>query len=205
MTSRFMPQGYVKLEEAIEQILKSEGTRSDAEHPEKNPQHPLWQTLYAGQLSCFLLSGDGHLRELPTHIWGDWEFQSRASRLFPPVDFGGDIGWVTGRPLLRVRDFTAFLQRDAADRITPTVDLPDPLPPYVAFMLRAVRDLELQAGKRVSKAKIRHYLEENCPKDLPLSKERIRYMAIFLGDPKFEKGGNFPSRPRESVEPAKPK
>ena len=66
------------------------------------------------------------------------------------------------------------------------------IPPYVAFMLRAVREMGLQPGTRIQKETIEGWLRENWPDELgDLTKRKVESMATFLRHPKDERGGYF--------------
>ncbi len=66
------------------------------------------------------------------------------------------------------------------------------IPPYVAFMLRAVREMGLQPGTRIQKETIECWLRENWPDDLGgLSKRKVESMATFLRHPADQRGGYF--------------
>jgi hypothetical protein len=69
---------------------------------------------------------------------------------------------------------------------------PEDTPPYLAFMLRAAREMGLGAGTRTPKKTIEVWLQENWPDQLgELSERKIKNMATSLRHPKDERGGYF--------------
>lgn len=64
--------------------------------------------------------------------------------------------------------------------------------PFIKFMLRAARELELDASQRVPKKTVMHWLDENWPSNLEeKSDTKVKYMATFLRWPVHGSGGNF--------------
>ena len=69
---------------------------------------------------------------------------------------------------------------------------PEDTPPYLAFMLRAAREMGLGPGTRTPKKTIEAWLRENWPDQLgELSERKIKNMATSLRHPKDERGGYF--------------
>lgn len=67
------------------------------------------------------------------------------------------------------------------------------IPPYMQFMLDAVRGLELSPDKRINKEIIINWLNDNWPAELEGKSARlVQTMATFLRRPKDKKGGNTP-------------
>jgi len=83
------------------------------------------------------------------------------------------------------------------DDSDPKIDkLPDYIPPYLAFMLKAAAALQLSADERRLKKEIEPWLQEHWPPefgDVSKAKEKISYMATFLRQPEDQKGGYFSS------------
>jgi len=72
-------------------------------------------------------------------------------------------------------------------------------------MLDVAKDFQVRPGSRISKKILQHHLWKNWPSDLPHSNVKARYMATFLGDPEFERGGNLPSLQPRNRRPQKRK
>ena len=69
---------------------------------------------------------------------------------------------------------------------------PEDTLPYLAFMLRAAREMRLGPGTRTPKKTIEAWLRENWPDQLgELSERKIKNMATSLRYPKDERGGYF--------------
>src|SRR5829696_3356097 len=207
MNPRYMPDGYLELSTAIDRVreIKLTAAPTDSDAGLEDPEQRLWNALHTARLRCFLQSADGRLRELPSGLWFNWEYQFGAYGEFPSVDFGGDIGWVKGRPMLQVQEFAVFLQPDDAAKIGRSVEPRVDLPPYLRYMLDVAKDFQVRPGSRISKKILQHHLWKNWPSDLPRSNVKARYMATFLGDPEFERGGNLPSLQPRNRRPQKRK
>ncbi|MCF8467805.1 MAG: hypothetical protein K9G33_10425 [Sneathiella sp.] len=68
---------------------------------------------------------------------------------------------------------------------------PSYIPPYMQFMLDAVRSLNLSQEKRTGKSVIVEWLKDNWPNDLDGKSDRmIQSMATMLRSPEHKKGGN---------------
>jgi len=67
------------------------------------------------------------------------------------------------------------------------------IPPYVNFMLKAAKALNLSPDNRTNLDEVICWLDENWPVDLDGKSERmIKSMATFLRRPEDKKGGNIP-------------
>jgi hypothetical protein len=65
------------------------------------------------------------------------------------------------------------------------------IPPYIDFMLRVVRELELSPEHRMPKKLIEDWIKKKWPPELGNNSQRKReLMATFLRHPDDEKGGN---------------
>jgi hypothetical protein len=70
--------------------------------------------------------------------------------------------------------------------------LPSYIPPYVAYMLRAISALDLGADTKLTKKQIEDCLREHWPPELGQpSRSKIRYMATFLRRTEDERGGHY--------------
>lgn len=84
------------------------------------------------------------------------------------------------------------LQRKGVASATPKEERPEYTPPYLAFMLQAARQMNLNAGTRTSKENIEQWLYDNWPNELgKVAHRKVEYMATFLRHPQDEKGGYF--------------
>jgi hypothetical protein len=74
----------------------------------------------------------------------------------------------------------------AESRVAPYV------PPYVEFMLRAARELDMKPDSRMPKDQIEEWIRLHWPDDLgKFSASKCQYIATFLREPADEKGGHF--------------
>ncbi len=80
---------------------------------------------------------------------------------------------------------------------------PEHTQPYLAFMIRAAREMNMEPGTRIPKKNIEDWLRGNWPDQLGESTERkIKLMATFLRYPADEQGGYFnPNRDEKGVTP----
>jgi hypothetical protein len=70
----------------------------------------------------------------------------------------------------------------------------DDVPLYLAFMLRARRELGLGSKKRLPKKHIEDWIKDNWTKELgKFSQAKAGSMATFLRDPEDQKGGHYKS------------
>ncbi len=70
--------------------------------------------------------------------------------------------------------------------------LPSYIPPYLAYMLRAISALDLRADTKPTKKQIEDWLRQHWPPELGQpSGSKIEYMATFLRRPADERGGHY--------------
>lgn len=156
----------------------------------------LRQWLFSGILPSFVLSDLGSIISIPTKEWG----REGATKIFSSSKatffsgFGRTSIEVSGRVLIVRADLEAVLdgksvqKRDAINER----EIPEYIPPYLAFMLRAVRELPLTPGTREKKETVIEWIKDNwSPEFGKLSTRKIDSMATFLRHPEDEKGGHL--------------
>lgn len=145
--------------------------------------------LYSGAVQATIILDSGDQMDVQKHAWAARDAQEILRDGKTSVEsaehgqrFIND-GWV----LVSKHDLTLAVQGARAPARAPAY-----LPPYLKFMVRAVGDIGLSAGKRNTKAQIENWLRENWPRELGKSSEsKIEYMATFLRHPEDQKGGHF--------------
>jgi len=71
------------------------------------------------------------------------------------------------------------------------VEFPEYTPPYMAFMFRAVAEMELSEENTPLKKTIEAWLTDHWPSELgDISNRAVENMATFLRPPKAQRGGN---------------
>ena len=150
----------------------------------------------------------GDLIEIPTHVWarddipsvfelGDDVNKWRMPNIIAFSTLLGSHGSplsVKGRVILRQSDIDSYISPPQETAPTPQEidERPEYTPPYVAFMLRAAREIGLEPGTRIPKETIESWLRENWPSELGnLTKRKMESMATFLRHPEDERGGYF--------------
>ena len=160
-------------------------------------QRLIYSLLNTLELKLFTIDGfDGE--ELPVE-----RSYLRSSRAIPDflrgfVPYDGDYSGArsNGRFIYIDRSqYKNFLADksigEKADGSSDPLKKPTYVPPYMQFMQKAVKELDLSADKRMNKSEIIHWLESNWPSDLGgRSKSLIEYMATILRQPEHKKGGN---------------
>jgi len=142
------------------------------------------------------------------HIWGRDDIQSvfelgncgnnwrnpNISKYDAAPDSFGFSGPAEGRALLRKSDIELYISPSQETTSAPQEndERLEYTPPYVAFMLRAVRELGLEPSSRATKDSIEDWIRENWPDELGYpAKRKVEYMATFIRHPGDEKGGHF--------------
>ena len=150
----------------------------------------------------------GDLLEIPPHVWArddipsvfelgndvnKWRNPNIIKFNAPLGDYGSPVS-VEGRAILRQSDIERYVSPPQETAPTPQEndERPEYTPPYVAFMLRAAREMGLEPGTRTQKDTIEGWLRENWPDELGNpTKRKVESMATFLRHPEDERGGYF--------------
>ena len=143
-------------------------------------------------MNAIIIASSGHSEGFWSRIWasdeclqffetGEAVLPGSEHRFAPPV----------GRVLVNLNELEAALEEMLANTRSETeVQLPHNLPPYLAFMLRAVEQLDLGRNTKLRKKVIVAWLHDNWPRDLGKRTDRkLESMATFLRRPEDEKGG----------------
>jgi hypothetical protein len=148
------------------------------------------RALYDGRIPSFILAPDGKLLNLNSEVWGSSEFEDIVDTGYATAYDGSNA--VTGRVLLKSDKLnTIQATHNGRRRVQPSSN-PSYLPPYLAFMVKAARELGLSETHRLTKEQIEDWLRIHWPADLgPASSNKIGFMATFLRDPDDQKGGHF--------------
>ncbi|MBF0141442.1 MAG: hypothetical protein HQL74_14325 [Magnetococcales bacterium] len=185
----FIPKGYAKFLDIANTV---------------EIQHSIRKECYAGDIESRLFKG-GIEHKILKGLWSDDEFfqqlcESGIGRglIRYIVKQEPDGGW--GRaldPYYFVEGYVVLNLEQCKNYITARNN-PSPqdiyLPPYIKFMLEAVKALGIEKGKRIKKVTIEEWMKENWPKD-ELGKNSdtmISSMATFVRDPGDTKGGYIP-------------
>lgn len=109
---------------------------------------------------------------------------------FSEVELAGFSSWATEMGWKLPEKFPKATNNNVDKANT----IPDYLPPYLAFMIRATRELELTEENIPVKKVIEHWLKENWPTELGQPTQNlVGSLATALRPPEAQKGGNRPS------------
>lgn len=109
------------------------------------------------------------------------------------------LQWLSGDDAARMGLSSAYPEPETGQHPQETAptpqendERPEYTPPYIAFMLRAAREMGLESGTRKPKETIEGWLRENWPDQFgEQTKRKIERMAHLLRHPKDERGGYF--------------
>jgi hypothetical protein len=153
-------------------------------------QRYIRKALYSGKITGFTLTSHGKLIEMPSEIWGSTAFESIVEAGYATLKEGPNS--VSGRALIRRDELEAVCDKWPTGQSVPRETTSAYVPPYIAFMLRAVQELGLSESHRAPKEVVEGWLREHWPSDFGTpTGNKISYMATFLRHPGDEKGGHF--------------
>jgi hypothetical protein len=163
----------------------------------------LRQLLYAGELQAFVLRKSGDLFELPQSFWGDDDQFRRIAESGEAPASDGSRG-VIGRVV--INDNALSVKLEPYFQPVRAATASNYIPPYMEFMLRAVRELGLNPEQRVPKKRIISWLQLDWPPELGKPSDgKLNFMATFLRHPDDQSGGHFrPTRKTSGSDPEKP-
>jgi len=150
----------------------------------------------------------GDTWEIPAHVWARDDIPSVFELGDNPVAWHNPnvIEFPAPSNLQRyaliLKGRVSLRQSDVQRHLSQTPDVPPPadgtetsvqyIPPYLAFMLRAARELNLKPSTRNPKDIIEGWLRQNWPDELgEPTNRKVESMATFLRHPEDQRGGYF--------------
>ena len=133
------------------------------------------------------------MHEIISHKWGN-ETYFRALLQYGAYSISGDHSLDGQKVLLKSDELPRVIANNSKVEETDKSPfaLPSYIPPYVAYMLRAISALDLRADTKRTKKQIEDWLEKHWPPELgQASESKIEYMATFLRRPEDERGGHY--------------
>lgn len=184
------------------QILPVLEKEAAAENAARDRWYECWSlfrdALAGGELRAEILATNGNFYDVPERIWrsdeapkalnsGRLEFLGRRVYTEAPKH--------QGLVVFEIEGFRAAVRGELTVPESPEAALDPARYPYLAFMLRAARELAaLHEDVPLSK-QVKDWLRKNWPSDLGERPEtKVANMATFLRRPEDEKGGNRPQR-----------
>lgn len=170
--------------------------------------HPVRTALAGKTLKAWLLTEEGQQIPVPHELWtGRFLWPEAYSGGLVRARVGGDV--VAGYLVVDADAFASFV--GAGDASAPHQSLPSLpayVPPYLACMLELVERFDLTEGYDFSHKSLVAWILDNAdefPAGTTMSGNKAKLIATFLGDPRSERGGTRPAKPRgRDPDPRKP-
>ncbi|MDP4006315.1 hypothetical protein [Methylobacterium sp. NEAU K] len=188
-----LPDERIELRRALDWLHHGDEYSSgfDWHRERQNPNHPLRHALVNGVIDGWCIREDGKEFKISRHQWaGQYLWLEAYSTCLQTVECGDEFQ--SGYLLI---DRLAFVSKFFPK--TPTAPAssdaqPDFLSfPYISFMNEIVYRFDLSPKYRFKKEILQEWIVENFPSGLERSKSKAGYIATFLRDTHFDKGGAF--------------
>ena len=194
----FVPDGWLTFHDAMKHV--SHAMFGAVQTPDQAAESNLLEAAnwirnraFAGELKAYKLSSGGGMHEIISNKWGN-ETYFRALLQYGAYSISGDHFLDGQKVLLKSDELSRVIANNSkVEKIDKSpFALPSYIPPYVAYMLRAISALDLRADTKLTKKQIEEWLRQHWPPELGQpSGSKIEYMATFLRRPEDERGGHY--------------
>jgi len=155
--------------------------------------HPMRAALADGALKAWLLTEDGPQVAIPRDLWvGRFLWSEAYSSALVTARIRGQV--VTGYLIVDADAFMALVGTgDSPATTQPASTPPAYVPPHLAYMLDLLERFNLTPGYKYNKEIMKLIIEDDSvfrEYGITMSGSKAGMIATFLGDPKFEDGGN---------------